>query len=178
MTPYPWNAVRKSTGISDNDYLRKHYATTGIAELKKILHRADTAITKQANKLGLRKALTQAQLVATLVLESAAKPDGFHSSQVPELDNKFVGNVCQRLMRKGLVIGVDIRHKHVRYFTDQVMADAYRRKHRPGSVTIGVRIHSRSKVGWGPDDPMHCTAKTKYTIAPAPPRCLRTNTYA
>ena len=175
--PYPWNAVRKSTGISDNDYLRKHYATTGIFELKKVLHRADTAITKQANKLGLRKALTQTQLLATVVLELAARPEGFHSSHV-EVDSTLVSNVCQRLVRKKLVIGVDIRHKHVRYFTDPVMAEAYRRKHRPGSVTIGVRIHSKSRVGWGPDDPMHITEKTKYTIAPPPPRCLRTNTYA
>jgi hypothetical protein len=173
--PYPWNAIRESTGISDNDYLLKHYATTGIFALKQILHRADTAITKQANKLGLRKALTQTQLLATVILDIAAKPDGFHSSHV-EVDSKLVSNVCQRLVRKGLVIGVDIRHKHVRYFTDPVMAENYRLKHRPGSGT--VRIAGRSRVGWGPDDPMHITAKTKYTVAPPPPRCWKTNTHS
>ena len=46
-----------------------------------------------------------------------------------------------------------------------------------GRTKLG-RLPSKAKAPWGPDDPDIITRKTKITIAPAPPKPTRTNTWS
>ena len=100
-----------------------------------------------------------------------------------------------RLVEEGIAFGGGT-HKDFRYFDTQEKADAYtaqsraqcvlnRKKHRPRTVKavgyapgVAKKPAPKTRPGWGPDDPMTITPETKYTIAPAPIRSLRTNTHA
>jgi len=153
---------------SDESYVMKHYALAGAEQCARILGIPIGAVKKKAQKL---KAASRTVHVDADVLKLAARPQGVRGVDLP-CNKTNVSRSFKRLMDEGKLIRVQIRHKEVIYFVHKKDADAAK------PVSSGVTIRSHHRVnGWGRDDPMTITANTKYTIAPRPVPCTRTNTY-
>ena len=153
---------------SDESYVMKHYALAGAEQCARILGIPIGAVKKKAQKL---KAASRTVHVDADVLKLAARPQGVRGIELPgEASN--VSRSFTRLVKANKLIRVQIKFKHVLYFVHQKDADAAK------PVSSGVTIRSHHRVnGWGRDDPMTITNNTKYTYAPAPVPCTRTNTY-
>ena len=153
---------------ADESYVIKHYALAGAEQCARILGIPIGAVKKKAQKL---KAASRTVHVDADVLKLASRPQGVRGIELPgEASN--VSRSFTRLVKANKLIRVQIKFKHVLYFVHQKDADAAK------PVSSGVTIRSHHRVnGWGRDDPMTITANTKYTIAPRPVPCTRTNTY-
>jgi hypothetical protein len=152
----------------ENDYVLKHYALAGAEQCSRILGIPLKALMKKAAKL---KATSRTVHLDADVLKLATRPQGMRGIDLPG-SKANVSRSIKRLMEEGKLIRVQIRHKEVIYFVHKKDADAAK------PVSSGVTIRSHHRVnGWGRDDPMTITDNTKYTYAPAPVPCTRTNTY-
>lgn len=152
--------------MSDNDYIRRHYPHTQTAQLARILGRKEPSIIKQANKLGVFKASERGN-----VMILASNPDGYRAA------NKAEGAAAWRLFLVGKMYKVKIAHKNVRYFANKADAERFEAKIRhPGMTRIAPVTISRSRKGWGPDDPPYFdpARPPKITIAPPKPDPIRT----
>lgn len=159
----PWTTVREQTGVSNDDYLRTHYANTDTAQLARILGRCATAIAKRANKLGLTK-----NTLADEVLRLAAMPGGFRGKH---LDGRSTQFACRKLLEQGLIHKIARSSKDVCYVTEPTEMPA--KAARTAVVTI-----SKSRKGWGKGDPPFFDPEhpPKITIAPPlpTPKYIRT----
>jgi hypothetical protein len=109
------------------------------------------------------------------VLRLAALPKGFRCEELPDEHEHAVRNCTKRLLADGLLHRVQLSHKNVRYWTDLKTAEAARAK---TILTLRVVRIAPRREGWGPEVCPIITKDTKYTIAPPPPRCWRTNTFS
>jgi hypothetical protein len=147
-------------------------------QLSRILERPASAIQKQANKLGVTRRFPTS--LTSDILHAAEQPNGMRLADIEGGYKKdSVWKRAEVLVKERKLFKVEISHKHVRYFADEQLAGFARLKAQPKVLSNGVTIRSsRSKVGWGRDDPMHETAKTKYTYAePLPKKVFWTNTH-
>jgi hypothetical protein len=116
-----------------------------------------------------------------LCWDGAKRPEGIRVKDIP-LPRTTVTKAFSRLVKMGIVFKAG-SHLEMRYFTDPDRAKAFgvlsitekasidRRRVRMGHKPVGTR------AGWGPDDPVRITGKTKVTICPTPARALYSNTY-
>ena len=153
----------------ENAYVLKHYALAGAEQCSRILGIPLKALMKKAAKL---KATSRTVHLDADVLKLAARPQGMRGIDLPG-SKANVSRSIKRLMEEGKLIRVQIRHKEVLYFVHQKDADAV----KPVSTGVTIRSHKK-QTGWRPEDPMTITENTKYTIAPKPVHCTRTNTYS
>jgi hypothetical protein len=113
--------------------------------------------------------------LTSMVLAAVARPGGMLVTDIPA-DPKLVHGVIQRQRRKGRVFIAKISHRKCRYFDTQARADAcVAVTPKPKSHGWGVVIKAGPRFDHSA--PLIFTPKTKYTIAPTPPRALKSNTY-
>jgi hypothetical protein len=113
--------------------------------------------------------------VIELVMQAAASPRGLSVMDLDE-DSVQVHKAITIQRRKGLLFVAKISHKKTRYFDTQARADAcVAVTPKPKSHGWGVVIKAGPRFDHSA--PLIFTPKTKYTIAPTPPRALRSNTY-
>ena len=179
--PAPWGVIRQSTGMTDNDYLRQHYANVPNKQLTKILCRGVEAICKQAAKLGIGKATKPS--VTEQIMKAAAQPTGFRACELPRHDSANINRQLDKLVAAKQLIKANLSYRHVRYFVYEADAKSMLAKFAPKPTkSYGVvMIKGRSRTGlpeWVNAEPYFDPQKPpKITIAPTPPRCWRTNTY-
>ena len=179
--PAPWGVIRQSTGMTDNDYLRQHYANVPNKQLTKILCRGIEAICKQAAKLGIGK--TPKPSVTEQIMKAAAQPTGFRACELPRHDSANINRQLDKLVAAKQLIKANLSYRHVRYFVYEADAKSMLAKFAPKPTkSYGVvMIKGRSRTGlpeWVNAEPYFDPQKPpKITIAPTPPRCWRTNTY-
>ena len=179
--PAPWTVIRESTGMTDNDYLRKHYAGVPTSQLTKILYRGADAICKQAAKLGIGK--TPKRSVTDQIMQSAAGPTGFRAVDLPRHDSANINRQLDKLVAAKQLIKATLSFRHVRYFVHDADAKSMLAKFAPKpTAKYGVvMIKGRSRTGlpeWKNAEPYFDPKKPpKITIAPKPARCWKTNTF-
>ena len=155
---------------ADESYVIKHYALAGAEQCSRILGIPLKALMKKAAKL---KATSRTVHLDADVLKLAARPQGMRGIDLPG-SKANVSRSIKRLMEEGKLIRVQIRHKEVIYFVHQKDADAV----QPVSTGVTIRSHKK-QTGWRPEDPPYFDPEKPptITIAPAPHRCWKTNTY-
>jgi hypothetical protein len=176
MKSFPWTEVRDSTGATDNDYLLAHYAHTPMVQLVRILDRTDTAIAKQARKIGVRQ--RPPNTMREEILAAASKIEGMRAGPLGKHSADAVWRLANKMAQAGELYKAEVSYRHVRYFTDPKHADIARKRQQ---VTIVKPVHiSRSKTGWGPDDPPYYdpSRPPKVTKYKTPPQALKTNTHS
>lgn len=119
-----------------------------------------------------------------LCLEGAKHPNGIRAGDIPVPRTTASVNF-RKLVAEGLIFSGGT-HMEMRYFDNPERAKAFTNRMRVDRAPakrsrVGMiqRMPKKRvyKEGWGPDDPMVITRKTKVTKAPTPPRSFRTNTY-
>jgi hypothetical protein len=162
--------------MTDNDYLRMHYPHTTIPQLMRIFGRTHVAIHKQARKINVRQ--KPPNTLREEILDACSDSKGMRAGPLGTHSTHTVWRQAQKMTKDGVLFKAEVSYKHVRYFVSQKAADAARKHHQ---VTIVKPVHvSRSKVGWGPDDPPHYDPKKppKKTVYETPPQALKTNTHS
>jgi hypothetical protein len=121
--------------------------------------------------------------VRTLCLEGIKRPQGIAARDLPCCKATAFKNL-RLLQSEGLAFPAG-HHKDWRYFDTAERAAKFVPPVKPRRVTsvaptkeVTFRIAKPRREGWGPDDPCVITPQTKFTYAPAPVRCLRTNTHS
>jgi hypothetical protein len=109
------------------------------------------------------------------VQDALKRPNGVGRSDDFGARQNSVGSAIARLKLQGKAHIAKVGHKTVRWFDTPERAAAYV-FNTPKPPKWGVTISGRPK--FDPDAPMVITPKTKYTVAPPPPRALYSNTHA
>lgn len=105
-----------------------------------------------------------------ICLGAAKGPDGVKASDL-DMPPSTASKSLRKLLSEGLIYRAG-HHKDTRYFDTAARASEY------DCRTVRAAPKRTGRPGWGRDDPCVITAETKVTIAPAPPRCYRTNTWS
>jgi hypothetical protein len=177
MKPFPWRAIRQTTGMTDWDYLQKHYAHTGNAQLSRIMGRAITSIWRQACKMGLHKAVHKRDLTAELIQLSKSK-ESFHLMEIKGAKMESTWRAAEKLRKRGKLFKVLRSRKDVVYCKDIIVARRIQSEVDATAKPAGVTIKHHGRAWWDKDAPMLVTEHTKYTIAERKiPALLRTNTH-
>ena len=161
--------------MTDNDYLRKHYAHTDNKQLKVILCRGAEAICRQASKLKLSKAPKPS--MAELILREASGPAGCRAG------GKITIGLLRGLVAEKKLIKATLSYRHTRYFVNEADAKSMLAKFAPKPTkSYGVvMVKGRSRTSteeWKNAEPYFDPKKPpKITIAPKPPKCWKTNTF-
>ena len=168
-----WDEVRESTGMTDNDYMRKFYPTIPTQQLQGILHRTLQAIHKQAQALTIKRATLKTEIIPFLA--KGFKVQMLRGEASSRNSDKIIRRAADELVAEGRAVKVEVSYKNVIYYADASAASAARSKVQP---SMGVTIRRKNSVGWGPDDPAHTTEKTKRTYGkPLPEKVFWTNTH-
>jgi hypothetical protein len=110
------------------------------------------------------------------ILLLAARPQGMTRLEVPGLSAKAGGNRLARMCKAGELYRHVLTYRDIRYFATAEAAERYVAppKVKPNAPPVTIKAGPK----FDPDAPMIFTSKTKYTFAPTPVRCLKTNTHS
>lgn len=98
----------------------------------------------------------------------AARPQGMCSNDIKDYSTARVGNTAIKMLARGELHRVKLRHSHARWFTDEAAADALRAK-------VGSRVNTLFNIGkqlpnaaqWDEDAQAVETPATVYTLCPS-----------
>lgn len=103
------------------------------------------------------------------ILELASRPNGFHSSDIPERDSTYVLSRANELVGEGRLFKVRVAYKRVEFFADKKKADQVQRKAEASNAAkVQAASMSPRTAGWSKNAEVVFTKATKFTKCPSP----------
>jgi len=112
--------------------------------------------------------MTQQLPLPARVKALAGRKNGMHSSDIPDRRASHVSDAASSLVRKGELFRVVFNRRHVRYYTDPLVADATRERVRTNSRGAYVaKVQGLQRAPWSVDDPAVVPAHVKVQVCPS-----------
>lgn len=112
--------------------------------------------------------MTTLQTLPERVKALASRKNGMHSTDIPDKKPAAVGDAASNLVRRGELHRVVFHRRHVRYYTDPLIADAIRERVRSRArATPGIKLQNLQSASWSVDDPAIVPDHVQVQVCPS-----------